>query len=92
VIDDRPVAVVEISLLEAFDGTEESGGSQVVLKGDLHTSATTAFDLHDGSVREGRTSSSGAVDVLVAPPDGVVAPAVDAFVTYELRVSTTRTG
>jgi len=90
VIDDDPAAVVEISLLEAFNATEETGGSEVVLDGDLRTSATTAFDLADGSVREGRTNSSGLVDVLVAPPVGVVAPAVDALVTYELRVTTTR--
>ncbi|MFL6203923.1 MAG: hypothetical protein ACJ739_01085 [Acidimicrobiales bacterium] len=92
VIDDRDVAVVETSLLEAFNATKESGGSQVVLDGDLHTSAVTAFDLIDGSVREGRTRSAGAVDVLVAPPEGVVAPAVDALVIYELRVTTTREG
>ena len=38
------------------------------------------------------TRSSGSVEVLVAPPVGVVAPAVEALVTYELRVSTTRVG
>jgi hypothetical protein len=43
-------------------------------------------------VREGRTKSSGSVDVLVAPPVDVVAPAVDALVTYELRVTTERIG
>jgi hypothetical protein len=92
VIDDDPAAVVEISLLEAFNATEETGGSEVVLDGDLRTSATTAFDLDDGSVREGHTSSAGVVDVLVAAPVGVVAPAVDALVTYELRVTTRRVG
>ena len=83
-------AVVEISLLEAFNATQETRGSEVVLDGDLRTHATTAFALEDGSVREGHTSSAGTVDVLVAPPTGVVAPAVEAAVTYELRVTTTR--
>jgi hypothetical protein len=92
VLEGDPAAAVEISLLEAFNATEEIGGSEVVLDGDLHTSATTAFDLADGSVREGHTKSSGSVDVLVAPPVGVVAPAVDALVTYELRVTTERIG
>ena len=89
-VDDDPAAVVEIDLLEVFNATEVTGGSEVVLDGDLRTSATTAFDLDDGSVREGHTRSHGAVDVLVAPPVGVVAPAVEALVTYELRVTTTR--
>jgi hypothetical protein len=92
VLDDDPAAIVEIDLLEAFSSTEESEGSQVVLDGDLRTSATTAFDLGDGSVREGHTSSTGSVDVLVAPPEGVVAPAVNAVVTYDLQVTTERVG
>jgi hypothetical protein len=92
VIQGDPAAVVEISLLEALNATEETGASEVVLEGDLRTSATTAFDLADGSVLEGATRSSGSVDVLVAPPVGVVAPAVEARVTYELRVTTARVG
>jgi hypothetical protein len=92
VIDGDPAAAVEISLMEALNATEEIDGSDVVLDGDLRTSATTAFDLADGSVREGHTKSTGAVDVLVSPPVGVVAPAVDALVTYRLRVSTARVG
>jgi hypothetical protein len=90
VLADRPAAAVEIALLEAFDATEVTGGSEVVLDGDLRTAATTTFDLEDGAVREGSTSSSGAVDVLVSPPEGVVAPPVEALVTYELRVTTVR--
>jgi hypothetical protein len=90
VLDGDPAAVVEISLLEAFSSTEEVEGSQVVLDGDLHTAATTAFDLADGSVREGHTASTGSVDVLIAPPEGVLAPAVDAVVTYDLQVTTER--
>ena len=92
VLQGDSTAVIEISLLEALNATEETRGSQVVLDGDLRTHATTAFDLVDGSVREGRTRSAGSVDVLVAPPTGVVAPAVEAAVTYELRVTTTRIG
>ena len=90
VIDDDPAAIVEISLLEAFNATEAIRGSEVVLDGDLRTSATTAFDLGDGSVREGHTRSTGSVDVLVSPPAGVVAPPVEALVTYQLRVTTER--
>ena len=92
VLDGDSAAVVEIDLLEVLNATEETAGSEVVLDGDLRTSATTAFDLADGSVREGRTRSHGDVDVLIAAPVGVTAPAVAARVTYELRVTTTREG
>jgi hypothetical protein len=92
ILDGDPAAFVEIDLLEALSATEETGGSQVVLEGDLRTSATTAFDVEDGSVREGHTHSRGDVDVVVAPPAGVDATPVEARVTYELRVTTTRTG
>jgi hypothetical protein len=90
VLDDEEAAVIETALLEVLRSTEQSGDSQVVLDGDLRTSATTAFDLDDGSVRHSRTRSTGIVDVLVAPPTGVIAPAVEAVVRYELRVTTTR--
>ena len=83
-------AVIETILDEALHATEVTGGSEVVLDGDLHTTATTAFDLDDGAVREGQTRSTGSIDVLVSPPEGVVAPPVEALVTYELRVTTTR--
>jgi hypothetical protein len=90
VLDGEHAAVTESVLVEVLDATQQTGGSEVVLDGDLHTSTTTAFDLVDGSVREGRTRSRGTVEVLVAPPAGVLAPPVEAIVSYDLRVTTTR--
>ncbi len=92
VLDGEDSAVVESTVVEVLTQTSERSGSEVVLDGDLRSSATTAFDLADGSVRRSRTRSHGTVDVLVAPPVDVVAPPVDATVTYDLRVTTTRLG
>jgi hypothetical protein len=92
VLDGVPAAVVETDLVEVLTETIERSGSHVVLDGDLRSSGHTAFDLDDGSVRRSRTLSRGTVDVLVSPPTGVLAPAVEAVVTYELRVTATRVG
>jgi hypothetical protein len=92
VLDGARSAVVETTLIEVLTETLERAGSEVVLDGDLRSSGHTAFDLADGSVRRSRTVSRGTVDVLVSPPVGVLAPAVEAVVAYELEVSTTRVG
>jgi hypothetical protein len=90
VLDGSDAAVVESKLVEVLTDTVRSRGSDVVLDGDLRSSARTAFDLRDGAVRRSRTRSHGTVDVTVSPPADVVAPAVEAIVTYELRVTATR--
>jgi hypothetical protein len=90
VLDGRDAAVVETELVEVLTDTVERGGSEVVLDGDLRSTASTAFDLTDGSVRRSRTSSHGEVEVLVSAPIDVIAPAVEALVTYELEVTATR--
>ena len=90
VLDGEPAAVVETTILEVLDETTERLGSTVDLDGDLRSVTTTAFDVHDGSVRRSRTGSEGSVDVLVSPPADVQAAPVNAVVTYELLVTTTR--
>lgn len=90
VVDGSHAAVVETGLLEVLTDTVSSRGSDVVLDGDLRSSSRTAFDLRDGAVRRSRTRSHGKVDVTVSPPPDVIAPAVEAEVTYELQVTATR--
>ena len=78
-LDGDDAAVVEIDLVEALNATEQTGGSEVVLDGDLRTSATTAFDLADGSVRRGPHPQLRARSTCSSHHrSGVVAPAVEA--------------
>ena len=90
VLDGSDAAVVESTLVEVLTDTVRSRGSDVVLDGDLRSTSRIAFDLDDGAVRRSRTRSHGEVDVLVSPPTGVVAAAVEAVVTYDLRVTATQ--
>lgn len=90
IVDDHEVAVVTTTLLDVLADTVTAEGSEVVLDGDLRSTTSTTFDLVDGAVRRGSTRSAGTVEVLVSPPLDVVAPPVEATITYELRVRTTR--
>lgn len=90
VVDDEHVAVVSTSITESLDEAARSGLSGVDLAGELRTVTSTMFDLHGGAIRRGSSTSSGDIDVLVAPPAGVVADAVPATITYRLIVRTTR--
>jgi hypothetical protein len=71
-------------------GVETVDDSEVSLDGRLRSTATTTFDLGDGAVRRASLRAHGRVDLLVAPPTGTDAPPVEATVSYELRVRTTR--
>ena len=90
VLDGEPAAIVETTILEVLAETTERLGSAVGLDGDLRSVTTTAFDVGDGSVRRSLTDSEGTVDVVVSPPADVQTAPVQAVVTYELEVTTTR--
>jgi hypothetical protein len=90
VVDDHDVAVVRASLVDALASEQTVDNSAVVLDGDLRSTTTTTFDLAGGAVRRGTLRAHGTVDVLVSPPFGMSVPPVDATITYELRVRTTR--
>lgn len=85
VVDGEPVAVVRSDVLELLDGTDASG-----LEGELRTSATTTYDLGDGSVRRSTSTSSGSVDALIQPPEGVDAEPVQATISYDVQVRVVR--
>ena len=90
VVDDRDVAVVGASLTDVLTGAETVGDSEVTLDGDLESTTITTYDLRDGAVRRASLRADGTVDVVVAPPFGMAVPPVEATVSYELRVRTTR--
>lgn len=90
VVDDHDVAVVRSSAVDVLTGVETVDDSEVSLDGRLRSIATTTFDLVDGAVRRASLRAHGRVDLLVAPPSGMDVPPVEAAVTYELRVRTTR--
>ncbi len=62
----------------------------LALTGDLRSRSSTTFDLADGAVRQGRTTSTGAVDAEIAPPPGLAGVPVLGTISYELRVRTVR--
>lgn len=90
VVDGEDVAVITSDLREVLADVNTVEDSDVVLDGDLLSTTSTTFDLADGAVRRATVRSSGSVAVLVSPPVGVVVAPVEATVTYQLRVRTTR--
>lgn len=90
VIDDQDVAVVTTDLVEAVADVVAVAGSEASLDGEVVTASSTTFDLRDGAVREAWTHTSGTVDARIAPPTGTDAAPVEAVITVELRVRTTR--
>lgn len=90
VIDGHEVARVEAELDEAVDEATTAGGSAVRLDGSLRTRTTTTFDLDDGAVRRGRTTTTGTVRARIDAPPDIVSPPVTASIRYRLVVITTR--
>ena len=89
-IDGAEVATVHADLLQRLDEVATVVGSEVALTGSLRSTATTTYDLADGSVRRATSRTSGTVDALVQPPRGVEALPVPAVITIDLRVRATR--
>lgn len=85
VVDGEQVAVVRTDVVEPLEPTATSG-----LEGELHTRATTAYDLGDGSVRRSASTSTGSVTALIQPPVGVTADPVRATIRYDVQVRVVR--
>ena len=90
VIAGQDVAEVTASLVQTLRDDVVVSDSAVALDGALRSKASTTFDLVDGAVREGSTTSSGTVDVEISPPPGVTGAPVSASIDYELQVRTVR--
>ena len=86
VIDGEPAAVVETTHCSRCSAPpRRPAAARWCSTATCAPSATTAFDLERRlRPRRAARDSEGTVDVLVAPPVGVLAPAVEALVTYEL--------
>ncbi|MGK2947257.1 MAG: hypothetical protein ACSLFP_01670 [Acidimicrobiales bacterium] len=90
VVDGHDVARVDAELDETVDDAVTAGGSAVRLDGSLRTRTSTTFDLDDGAVRRGRTTTTGTVRARIEAPPDIVAPPVTASIRYRLVVVTTR--
>jgi hypothetical protein len=90
VIDGEDVAVISSDLTQLIDETTPVGDTTAALEGDLRATASTAYDLRDGSLRRATTKAHGAVQARIAPPPGIDAGAVLGAITYEIHVRVTR--
>ena len=90
VIDGEDVAVVTTDLTQPIEETTPVGATSAALDGDLRTTATTAYDVRDGSLRRASSRARGEVEARIAPPPGVNASAVLGTITYDVRVRVTR--
>lgn len=91
IVDGRDVAVVRTSLEQAVDEVVPTATTTAGMRGTLRSSATTTYDLADGSLRRASTRARGAVRVRVAPPPGIVADPALGTITYDVRVEVART-
>ena len=90
VIDGEDVAVVRSDVTQPIDETTPVADTTADLDGDLRATATTSYDLRDGSVRRATTRARGVVHARIAPPPGIDAGAALGEITYEIRVRVTR--
>jgi hypothetical protein len=90
VVDGKHVAVVATDTTQPIEDTVPTGPTTAALGGELRATGTTAYDLHDGSVRRVTARARGAVQARIAPPPGVDRGAVLGSITYDIRVQVTR--
>ncbi len=90
VVDGHDVAVVEVDLTVPIRSVIETADGVVTVRGTQTSASRTTYDLDDGAAREDRTDITGDVDVVVRPPDGIVAEPVDGAIRYEIGTRTVR--
>jgi hypothetical protein len=90
VIDGEQIAEVGSALRQSVDDDVDAGPSGAHLVGELRTDLTTSYDLDDGAIRRGHATSTASVTARIEPPSGSTATPVQATITYELTVTTTR--
>lgn len=90
VVDGVDVAVVSTALRESVHEAVATGTSAVDLDGVLHSRSTASYEIADGSLRRSIARTSGDLQAVIAPPEGVHAAPVDATITYEIEIRVTR--
>lgn len=90
VVDGEDVAVFDTTVAEGIDDDVAAGASAARVTGTLRSSATTTYDVGDGTIRRATAHSRGEVRARIEPPAGVDAAPALASITFEIRVRVTR--
>lgn len=88
--DGNDVATVEVELRVPIRSTIDTIDGVVTARGVQTSTSRTTYDLSDGAARRDRTVIDGTVDVVVDPPEGVLAPPVRGELRYAVATDTRR--
>ena len=88
--DGVDVMVVEVRLEVPLRSVVVTADGKVTVRGSQTVESRTTYDLADGTARADRTDIRGAVDVVVEPPAGIVAPPVPGDIRFAIETRTRR--
>lgn len=88
--DGDDVAVIIVELTVPVRATFETPDGTVTIEGVQESRSRTAYDLADGLARADSTTITGEIEVLIDPPEGVVAPPIPGLVRYRVEAVTER--
>lgn len=88
--DGIEVAVVEVEVRVPLRSVVDTVDGRVAVRGRQTVRSRTTYDIEDGTARTDRTEIVGAVDVIVEPPVGIVAPPVPGRIEFTIDAVTRR--